>query len=95
MVDVTIREYKDGKCRATVENLRFMNMVMAEEFVDDFFESYYGTGCLKATIEKTKEAADEISFDELEEFEELEGVEGKFPELIDDVEELFLEEVKE
>lgn len=89
MVSVTIREYKDGKCRATVENLRFINMVVAEEFVDDFFESYYGSGELKAITEKTKQAPEPISFDELE---DIPGIE---PELVDDVEELFLEEVKE
>ena len=89
MVNVTIREYKDGKCRATVDNLRFINMVVAEEFVDEFFASYYGSGCIKATIEKTKEAPPEINFDELVD------VPAEEPELIDDVEELFLEEVKD
>ena len=89
MVNVILREYKDGKCRATVENLRFPNMVMAEEFVDELFDSYYGSGFMKATIEKYKDAPDEIDFDQLQDFV------GEEPELIDDVEELFLEEVKE
>jgi hypothetical protein len=89
MVNVTIREYRDGKCRATVESLRFPSMIHAEEFVDEFFESFYGSGCLKATIEKVKEAAPEISF------EELKDVPADFEEVVDDVEELFLEEVTE
>lgn len=92
MVNVTIREYKDGKRRATMENLRFPSMVIAESFVDDLFESYYGSGFMKATIEKYKDAPDEIDFDQLQDFA-LEHPE--LDELVDDVEELFLEEVKE
>ena len=76
MVLVTIREYKENKCRATVENLRFPSMVHAEEFVDELFDSYYGSGYMKATIEKVKEAPPEINFEELEEFvDELELIE--------------------
>ena len=89
MVDVTIREYKEGKVRATLDNLRFLNMVIAEEAIDDLFASYHGSGMLKATIEKTKTEPSEISFDDLED------IPAEEPELIDDVEELFLEEVSE
>ena len=67
MVDVTIRMYADRKCINTFDNLWFPTMAIAEDFIDDFFESYHGSCWLKAEIVKTKEAPDEIDFDALEE----------------------------
>ena len=67
MVDVTIREYMNRKCINTFANLRFPTMIYAEEFVNDFFDSYHGSCRIKATIEKSKDAPDDIDFDELTE----------------------------
>lgn len=67
MVTVTIREYKNGKCINTLGGLMFKTMVFAEDFVDELFDGYYGSGCIKATIEKIKQAPEEINFDDLEE----------------------------